>query len=80
MLDAGLRISEACSIKCKNFDFKTEILPFSRQKKSVKHCAEQYQTGLSSQYLKTNEISIESTFIFPSKLLLIFREKQCGKH
>ena len=26
MLDAGLRVSEACSIKCKNFDFKNRTL------------------------------------------------------
>jgi integrase len=35
VLNVGCRfaISEACSIKCKNFDFKIEILQFSQLKK-----------------------------------------------
>ena len=38
MLDAGLRISEACSIKCKNFDFKNRNITIqSAKKRGVKH-------------------------------------------
>jgi integrase len=60
MLDAGLRISEACSIK-KNFDFKTEILPFSQ--KGVKHL----RTILSNhikQSVKKKDFNRNNSFFF----------------
>jgi hypothetical protein len=37
MLDAGLRISEACSINAKILILKIEILPFNHKKRGVKH-------------------------------------------
>jgi integrase len=52
LFNVGCRfaISEACSIKCKNFDFKIEILQFSRQKKRENTCEQfQYQTAFIKQ-------------------------------
>ena len=73
MLDAGLRVSEACSIKCKNFDFKNRTLTLqSAKKKGAKHLRtvpisnRLYQAF--GEYLKQNNVSIESdSFLFPSK-------------
>ena len=72
MLDAGLRVSEACSIKCKNFDFKNRTLTLqSAKKKGAKHLRtipisnRLYQA--IGEYLKENRVSIESdSFLFPS--------------
>ena len=73
MLDAGLRISEACSIKCKNFDFKNRTLTIqSAKKRGAKHLRtipisnRLYQA--IADYLASANISIESnSFLFPSK-------------
>jgi integrase len=58
MLDAGLRISEACSIKCKNFDFKNRNITINLQKKREQNTCGlfQYQTDFTklSEYLKRN--------------------------
>jgi hypothetical protein len=65
-VDAGLRISEACSIKCKNFDFKIEISP-SISKKESKTLANYSNIKPASSYrgiFKTNDISIESNSIY----------------
>jgi hypothetical protein len=53
MLDAGLRISEAC-IKCKNFDFKNRNITIQSAKKEAKRELFQYQTDFTklSRYLK----------------------------
>lgn len=72
MLDAGLRISEACSIKCKNFDFKNRTITLqSAKKKGAKHLRtipisnRLYQA--IGEYLKQKNVSIESdSFLFPS--------------
>ena len=73
MLDAGLRVSEACSIKCKNFDFKNRNITIqSAKKRGAKHLRtipisnRLYQA--IGDYLKNNNVSIESdSFLFPSK-------------
>jgi hypothetical protein len=60
-VDAGLRISEACSIKCKNFDFKNRNIPFNR--KRVKHLRFPIKPALQTiGIFENNEISIESSF------------------
>ncbi|WP_262891102.1 tyrosine-type recombinase/integrase [Flavobacterium muglaense] len=79
MLDAGLRISEACSIKCKNFDFKNRTLTIqSAKKRGAKHLRtipisnRLYQA--IADYLANAKISIESdSYLFPSPSL-------AGKH
>lgn len=73
MLDAGLRISEACSIKCKNFDFKNRTITIqSAKKRGAKHLRtipisnRLYQA--IGEYLKNNNVSIQSdAYLFPSK-------------
>ncbi|CAA9203367.1 tyrosine-type recombinase/integrase [Flavobacterium collinsii] len=72
MLDAGLRITEACSIKCKNFDFKNRTLTIQSLKKRKKDLRtipisnRLYQS--IADYLATANISIESdSYLFPSK-------------
>jgi integrase len=78
-----VRISEACSIKCKNFDFKIEISQSIKKKSktlaNIPISNRLYQA--IGEYLKQNEISIESnSYLFLRKLLFldIFQEKQCG--
>lgn len=72
MLDAGLRITEACSVKCKNFDFKNRTLTIQSLKKRKKDLRtipisnRLYQS--IADYLATANISIESdSYLFPSK-------------
>jgi integrase/recombinase XerD len=73
MLDAGLRISEACSIKCKNFDFKNRNITIqSAKKRGAKHLRtipisnRLYQA--IGEYLKEANIAIEgNSYFFPSK-------------
>jgi integrase len=60
MLDAGLRISEACSIK-KNFDFKTEILPFSQR--GVKHLRT-ILSNLIKQSVRKIDFNRNNSFFF----------------
>jgi len=72
-LDAGLRITEACSIKCKNFDFKNRTLTIQSLKKRKKTDLRTipisnrlYQA--IADYLANTNISIESnSYLFPSK-------------
>lgn len=72
MLDAGLRITEACSVKCKNFDFKNRTLTIqSAKKRGTKHLRtipisnRLYQT--IADYLAATNISITSnSYLFPS--------------
>lgn len=72
MLDAGLRVSEACSIKYKNFDFKNKTLTIqSAKKKGAKHLR---TVPLSNRLYQAIAIYLESTkikkdpnaFLFPS--------------
>lgn len=73
MLDAGLRITEACSIKCKNFDFKNRNITIqSAKKRGAKHLRtipisnRLYQA--IGEYLKESNIAIDSnSYLFPSK-------------
>ncbi|NRT13587.1 site-specific integrase [Flavobacterium sp. 14A] len=73
MLDAGLRISEACSIKCKNFDFKNRTVTIqSAKKRDAKHLRtipisnRLYQT--IGDYMKETDIPVKGdSFLFPSK-------------
>jgi len=72
MLDAGLRITEACSVKCKNFDFKNRTLTIQSLKKKKKDLRtipisnRLYQS--IADYLATTNIFIESdSYLFPSK-------------
>ena len=73
MLDAGLRISEACSIKCKNFDFKNRNITLqSAKKKGAKHLRTIPMSNRLYQaigaYLKDCNFSVDSdSFLFPSK-------------
>nr|QJS06638.1 recombinase XerC [Flavobacterium sp.] len=73
MLDAGLRVTEACSIKAKNFDFKNRTITIqSAKKKGVKHLRTIPMSNRLYQaigdYLKQSNISINSdSFLFPSK-------------
>jgi Phage integrase family len=72
MLDAGLRVSEACSVKCKNFDFKNRTLTIqSAKKRGEKHLRtipisnRLYQA--IADYLQSEKITIESnSYLFPS--------------
>jgi integrase len=75
MLDAGLRISEACSIKCKNFDFKNRTLTLQSAKKrgakslrTIPISNRLYQA--IADYLANAKISIDSnSYLFPSPSL-----------
>lgn len=73
MLDAGLRISEACSIKCKNFDFKNRNITLqSAKKRGAKHLRTIPMSNRLYQaigdYLKESNVSIDSdSYLFPSK-------------
>lgn len=75
MLDAGLRVSEACGIKCKNFDFKNRTLTIqSAKKRGAKHLRtipisnRLYQA--IADYLANTKLNIESdSYLFPSPSL-----------
>jgi Phage integrase family len=73
MLDAGLRISEACSIRCKNFDFKNRTLTVESLKKRGKKKALRtipisnrlYQA--LGDYLHSAKINLDSnSYLFPT--------------
>jgi hypothetical protein len=72
MMDAGLRVTEACAIKCNNFDFKNRTLTIqSLKKKGDKHLRtipisnRLYQA--IADYLAENKRELNSTsFLFPS--------------
>lgn len=77
MLDAGLRISEACSVRCKNFDFKSRTLTIESLKKRDKKkklrtipiSNRLYQA--IGEYLTVTKIKLESeAFLFPSSSVL----------
>lgn len=72
MLDAGLRVSEACSLKLKDFDFKKQIINVrSLKKKSHDHIRSipisprLYRTLY--RYFENNKIQLQpDNYIFPS--------------
>lgn len=72
MLDAGLRVTEACSVRCKNFDFKNKTLTIqSAKKRGQKHLRtipisnRLYQA--IADYLASSKIEIApDAFLFPS--------------
>lgn len=72
MLDAGLRVTEACSIKCKNFDFKNRTITIESLKKrgqkklrTIPISNRLYQA--LGVYLTKASLTIDSnSFLFPS--------------
>lgn len=72
MLDSGLRVSEACSIKCKNFDFKNRTLTIESLKKrgnkvlrTIPISNRLYQA--LGVYLTEANLTLDSnSFLFPS--------------
>jgi hypothetical protein len=71
MLDAGLRVTEACSVKCKNFDFKNRTLTLQSSKKrglkslrTIPLSNRLYQA--IGEYLTHYNLVLESdSFLFP---------------
>jgi hypothetical protein len=70
MLDAGLRVTEACSIKIKNFDFKSRLIKVKSAKKRKDKFREipisdrLYQA--IAEYLTERKIKDPESFLFPS--------------
>lgn len=72
MLDCGLRVSEACSVKFKNFDFKNRIITLQSLKKKSKSLraipiSDRLYKSLG-EYLQTFKKELNPNgFLFPSK-------------
>jgi hypothetical protein len=70
MLDSGLRVSEACSIKVKNFDFRNRLIRVKCAKKRKEKFREvpvsdRLYTALA-EYLTEKKIKEQESYLFPS--------------